>query len=43
MIELLKTSDPVRLSFLRAVLEEADLHPLLVEAIGLSGDLSQPP
>ena len=29
MIELLKTSDPVRLSFLRAVLEEADLHPFV--------------
>jgi Putative prokaryotic signal transducing protein len=30
MIEILKTGDPVRLNFLTAVLEEADLHPFVV-------------
>ena len=32
MIELIKTSDPVRLSFLRTVLEEADVHPFVMSA-----------
>ena len=39
MIELLKTSDPVRLSFLRAVLEEAELHPFVFGATPYPGVL----
>ncbi|MFI4964591.1 MAG: DUF2007 domain-containing protein [Caulobacterales bacterium] len=29
MIAILETRDPVRLSFLKAILEEADLHPFI--------------
>jgi len=29
VIELLKTTNPVRLHFLRTLLEEADLHPFV--------------
>ena len=39
MIELLKTSDPVRLSFLRSVLEAADLHPFVFGATPYPGVL----
>ena len=39
MIELLKTGDPVRLSFLRAVLEEAELHPFVLGASPYPGVL----
>jgi hypothetical protein len=40
MIEILKTSDPLRLHFLKTMLEEAGLHPLLVEASAYPGVLS---
>lgn len=40
MIEILKTTNPVRLHFLKAMLEEADLHPLLVEASAYPGVLA---
>jgi hypothetical protein len=39
VIELIKTDDPVRLSFLRAVLEEADLHPFVFGASPYPGVL----
>jgi hypothetical protein len=39
MIEVLKTSDPVRLNFLRTVLEEADLHPFVMSASAYPGVL----
>jgi hypothetical protein len=39
MIEILKTGDPVRLSFLRTVLEEADLHPFIMGATAYPGVL----
>ncbi|MFL5297215.1 MAG: DUF2007 domain-containing protein [Phenylobacterium sp.] len=39
MIEILETSDPVRLSFLRAILEEADLHPFVMGASPYPGVL----
>lgn len=39
MIELLKTSDPVRLSFLTSVLEEAELHPFVLGASPYPGVL----
>jgi hypothetical protein len=39
VIELIKTSDPVRLSFLRAVLEEAELHPFVLGASPYPGVL----
>ena len=39
MIEVLKTSDPVRLNFLRSVLEEADLHPFVMSASAYPGVL----
>ena len=39
MIEVLKTSDPVRLNFLRSVLEEADLHPFVMTASAYPGVL----
>ena len=39
MIELLKTGDAVRLSFLRAVLEEAELHPFVLGASPYPGVL----
>lgn len=29
MIAILETADPVRLGFLRAILEEADFHPFV--------------
>ncbi|MFI4950823.1 MAG: DUF2007 domain-containing protein [Caulobacterales bacterium] len=32
MIAILETHDPVRLSFLKMVLEEADLHPFVFDA-----------
>jgi hypothetical protein len=31
MIAILETSDPVRLSFLKTILEEAELHPFIFE------------
>jgi len=31
MIALLETHDPVRLSFLKMILEEADLHPFIFD------------
>ena len=39
MIELLKTTDPVRLSVLKSLLTDAGLHPLLVEASAYPGVL----
>jgi hypothetical protein len=39
MIELLKTSDPVRLHFLKSMLEDAGLHPILIEASAYPGVL----
>jgi hypothetical protein len=39
MIEVLKTSDLVRLSFLRSILEEADLHPFVMSATPYPGVL----
>jgi len=39
MIEILTTSDPVRLSFLRTVLEEAELHPFVMSASAYPGVL----
>lgn len=39
MKEILKSSDPVRLSFLKAVLEEADLHPFVMAASAYPGVL----
>ena len=40
MIEVLKTTSPVRLHFLKAMLEAAGLHPLLVEASAYPGVLA---
>jgi len=40
MIEVLKTTSPVRLHFLKTMLEEAGLHPLLVEASAYPGVLA---
>jgi Putative prokaryotic signal transducing protein len=40
MIEILKTTDPVRLHFLKTMLEEAGLNPLLVEASAYPGVLA---
>jgi hypothetical protein len=40
MIEILKTTDPVRLHFLKSMLEEAGLKPLLVEASAYPGVLA---
>jgi hypothetical protein len=31
MIAILETSDPVRLNYLKMILEEADLHPFIFE------------
>jgi hypothetical protein len=31
MIAILETHDPVRLSFLKMILEEADLHPFIFD------------
>ena len=39
MIELLKTANPVRLHFLKAMLEDAGLHPILIEASAYPGVL----
>ena len=39
MIEILTTSDPVRLSFLQTVLEEAELHPFVMSASAYPGVL----
>jgi hypothetical protein len=39
MIELLKTTDPVRLHFLKSMLEDAGLHPILIEASAYPGVL----
>lgn len=39
MIEVLKTANPVRLHFLKTMLEEADLHPIVVEASAYPGVL----
>ena len=39
MIEILKTSDPVRLSYLSTVLEEAELHPFVMSASAYPGVL----
>ncbi len=32
MIAILETDDPVRLHFLKAVLEDADLHPFIFDS-----------
>jgi hypothetical protein len=40
MIEVLKTANPVRLHFLKTMLEEAGLNPLLVEASAYPGVLA---
>ena len=40
MIEVLKTGNPLRLHFLKTMLEEAGLHPLLVEASAYPGVLA---
>ena len=32
MIAILETDDPVRLNFLKAVLEDADLHPFIFDS-----------
>jgi hypothetical protein len=42
MIEILKTTDPVRLNYIQAMLESAGLNPLLVEASALSGRAREP-
>jgi hypothetical protein len=39
VIEVLKTTDPVRLSFLRSMLEEAELHPFVMGASPYPGVL----
>ena len=39
MIEILKSGDPVRLNFLRTVLEEAELHPFVMSASAYPGVL----
>ena len=39
MIELVKTTDPVRLSYLKSLLTEAGLHPVLIEASAYPGVL----
>ena len=39
MKALLKTSDPVRLSYLTSVLQEADLHPFVMSASAYPGVL----
>ncbi|THD64043.1 DUF2007 domain-containing protein [Phenylobacterium sp.] len=39
MIELLKTTDPVRLNLFKSLMEEAGLHPVLVEASAYPGVL----
>jgi hypothetical protein len=39
LIELLKTTDPVRLSYFKSLLTEAGLHPVLVEASAYPGVL----
>jgi len=39
MIEVVKTADPVRLHFLKTMLEEAGLHPMVVEASAYPGVL----
>jgi hypothetical protein len=40
MIELLKTDDRLRLHFLKSMLEDAGLHPILIEASAYPGVLS---
>ena len=40
MIELVKTTDPVRLHFLKTMLEDAGLHPILIEASAYPGVLA---
>jgi hypothetical protein len=40
MIEILKTTDPVRLNYIQAMLESAGLNPLLVEASAYPGVLA---
>jgi hypothetical protein len=40
MIELVKTDNPLRLHFLKAMLEEAGLHPILIEASAYPGVLA---
>ena len=40
MIELLKINDPVRLSVLKSMLEDAGLNPLLVEASAYPGAIN---
>jgi hypothetical protein len=39
MIELLKTADRLRLHFLKTMLEDAGLHPILIEASAYPGVL----
>jgi len=40
MIEILKINDPARLSVLKSMLEDAGLHPLLVEASAYPGAIN---
>ncbi len=40
MIELLKTTDPVQLSYFQHLLTEAGLHPVLVQASAYPGVLA---
>ena len=40
MIELLKTDDRLRLHFLKSMLEDAGLHPILIEASAYPGVLA---
>lgn len=40
MIELVKTTDPVRLHFLKTMLEDAGLHPIVIEASAYPGVLA---
>jgi hypothetical protein len=40
VIELLKTTDPVRLNLYKTLMEEAGLHPVLVEASAYPGVLA---
>jgi len=40
MIELVKTDDRLRLHFLKSMLEDAGLHPILIEASAYPGVLA---
>ncbi|HZZ68263.1 MAG TPA: DUF2007 domain-containing protein [Phenylobacterium sp.] len=39
MVELLKTTDPVKLNVFKSLLEDAGLHPVVVEASAYPGVL----